>query len=237
MATNDQQRNILPDLIWFQPPHPFAALSDIADTPTSDAPTSDAPQNWSSLRPLSLATWKALEIMGVPLLDEAAVLTPQEEQLMMEIYLWLHGEPIAEISEALWTNAWQIMLQRQSEPDEVHLALFRRYRARLILATQAVMVRVIPRPKGKGTDDTPRAVCGPAGFSTIITTILSENRMDQTALLWHTWLPQAFVMYHRALHWHGIWTVPIGEAVEDDAFEDGDLMPDELTGMVDLRED
>ena len=226
MNLTESHRAHLADLIWFEPENPFEAIEE---------PIDHAPTSWSDLRPFSLATRAAAEIMGLHILDEDTDLTPEQEQREMQAYLWLHSAPIPEVCGAMWSNAWQALLAVSVEVNEPMLALFRRYRARLIMAHSAVVIRVLPKPPTPH-DKTPSSVTGPLGLAPIMGILLAETHLPKTELLWHTWLPQALALYHRAVYWHGAWTIYPGNEVNENAFEDTDLMPEELRGALDLRE-
>lgn len=195
------------DLAWFQPPSPWAAVQGGEQL---------------ALRPLCLATWKAMEIMGLTLLEAEAALSAEEETHQTRLFLWLHTEAIAEVSAALWDGSWCLIGADLPESERILPALlgsFLPYRARLISLLTAARIRVRPRPPSKH-DPTPSDVVDPSEFAFIVATLIRETHLPLETLLWDTFLPQALQLYHAALRWNGSWTLPPGQPVDEEAVED-----------------
>ncbi len=227
LELDEETREYYADLVWFPVTNPFEDIEEPSLVEEADI-------DFKKLRPFSLATWKAADIMGLHYLNESAELTLEEQQREMLAYLWLHSAPLEEIAGALWSGAHQVV-GHGSEVNENMLRLFTRFRARHILAHRAVIIKILPK-KEPENDTTPTGVCGPGGLSFIMGILLSEARLEPERLLWHTWLPQALALYHRALHMKGAWTIHPGKAVKSTDFEDGDATPLEMRGGFDLSQ-
>lgn len=175
------------------------------------------------LRPLSLASYRATEIMGLTLLHENHQLDAQAETREIAAYLWLHSAPLGEISSALWSGAWRGIMETFTEPMPSIVEAFREWRTRLLMCLQAadVVVRARPRP---AKDDTPRDVISPGNLAFTVAMVCHFTGFPRQQVKWHIFLPEAMQYYHTALRWNGAWTVAPGREVKVEDF--ADMTPD-----------
>lgn len=205
------ERRLFADLVWFEPSREFLG------------------EEFTGLRPLSLATWKAIEITGLQLFHEDVELSEAEEMREVAAYLWLHTAEISVIKEALWTGSWRAVYDGEREPSAPILALFRAYRGRMMAALAASEFDLRPRPKSKG-DDTPKDILGTSSFAFSLSVLLRITGLPLEQLLWHEWLPQLRQMEHAEMRWQGSWTVPKGRSMKDQDYED--TVPDFLKPLT-----
>ena len=193
------ERALFSDLAWFAPDHDFLA------------------PEITGLRPLSLATWKAMELTQIILFADEPRLSLEEEMRQIAAYIWLHTAPIPTIGEALWSGAWRAVYSNAPAPSEQIIHLFRAHRQRNMDALSAACFRIRPRSSSAKHDDTPKDVIGPQNLAFTIALLRRATRASAHEILWLTWLPQMLQTEHAELRWNGAWTVrPSVEIKEED---------------------
>lgn len=191
------------------------------------SPFSDV-EEMEPMRPLSLCSRKAIQMMGLRLLDPAAGLTVEEESKELAVFVWLHSAPLPEICAALWSGEWRAVLA-SAEPLPALLSAFHEWRAMVLLMLDAAQVHVRPKPKRKG-DDTPKDLFYLTNLANTITLIAHASGFGREEIKWHIFLPEALQYFHFGLHWNGAWTVRRKADVQP--AECDDLMPDYLQTPV-----
>lgn len=175
------------------------------------------------LRPLSLASMKAMRLMGLTVLEEEHQLDAQSETREIAAFLWLHSAPLRDISAALWSGGWREILAAFDEPMPEIVNAFRAWRTRLLSCIHAADIILRARPKPQ-KDDTPRDVVGPNSFAFTVAMICHFTGFSRQQVKWRIFLPEAMQYYHAALRWSGAWTVRPGREVKVEDF--ADLTPD-----------
>ncbi|WP_009960138.1 hypothetical protein [Verrucomicrobium spinosum] len=211
MELNDFERSLFLDLAFFAEDSSFES---------------------HDLRPVSLASFKAMEIMGIKLMELDPGLSVEEETQQIAAFIWLHGQPLPAVCSALWSGRWRVVMESFNEPMPSIVAAFRQWRIRIVAMIHAASINIRPRPKKVGAkDDSPRDLVGPSQFAFTIGTIASYTHFSRQEIKWHIFLPEAMQYYHAALRDSGYWTVPVGRRVTEE--DVSDLVPDFLKGAVD----
>jgi hypothetical protein len=209
MSLSESERHLFRDLAFFAEDGAFPGVEE--------------------LRPLSILSMKAMEMMGLALFQEKAEdLTPERELQEINVWLWLHTAPLAEVCSGLWDGTWRGILVSDQQPAEVIVAEFRRWHVRVLAMLEACAVDIRPRPKSKG-DDTPRDIWPPSRIAFMVSMIAHHSNMDREKVKWHFFLPEALQEFHCAMRWNGQWTVKPGEEVSPEDLMD--LTPSFLGGQ------
>lgn len=196
---SDSSRLHYARLAWFEPDPP--ALGDI------------------QLRPLSLGSKSAMELMELTVMDEAHGLTEEQETMQILLYIWLHTAPITEITGALWDGSWLAFGNVTMEQDPKLLEEMRRHFACVRPAIAASLVKLRSREKSKH-DDTPLDVIGLTDLGHRIFTLIRVTGWTERRVMWHLWLPKALQLYHGELRRQGVWTIAPPRPVDPTDYED-----------------
>lgn len=173
----------------------------------------------SEARPLCLATWEAMTLMGLTLLDREAEISPEDEYRQLMVYRWLHCEEPQEISRALWSGSWRAMLEVEiPEPLPADLLeVWQEEKQRLLALLEATEVAIRPRPRS-GHDDTPFEVVGPDALAHRLSVVERATGRGGWEIFWEMPLYQFWQRYHAEMRWHSFWTVRPGKRVDPEAF-------------------
>lgn len=172
------------------------------------------------MRPLSLMSRHAMDMMGLSLFDEDAELSIEEETRQMALFIWLHQSPLHEVCAALWDQTWA-MIPASVAPSPVLVQEFRKWRARITLMLQAYRISIRPKPRLPGVrDDTPKDIVNPTALAHSISVIMHHTGLDRQLVKWHLFLPEALGYYQAAMRWNGAWTVPPGLSVTEEQVAD-----------------
>lgn len=162
------------------------------------------------VRPLCFATWHAMKLMGLRLLDRAAELDPRDEYAQLMVYLWLHKEEPEKINLALWSGSWREVLDGALTPEEEPpmelLSLWHDERERILSLIESAEVKVRPR-RNVVKDDTPFEVVGPDEMAHQISVVRRAHHATTRHVLWELPLYQFFQDYHAEMRWQAHWTV------------------------------
>lgn len=171
------------------------------------------------VRPYSLASHHAVRMMRLTLLEREHGLDPAEEYRQLLAYCWLHREPIADVSESLWSGSWRAMLDAPAPPEPALdlLTEWREARERLLSLLEATEITIRARPS-TGEDRTPFEVCGPDVMAHQLSVVARATGRSDHDLLWQMPLHQLRQHYHAEMRWHGFWTVRPAEEIPDGAF-------------------
>ncbi len=162
------------------------------------------------VRPVCFATWHAMKLMGLSLLDRDAVLDPRDEYAQLMVYLWLHREPPSVIADALWSGSWRVILEEAlpdtKEPPMALLNLWREEREQILSLIEAAEVKIRPRPR-TGNNDTPFEVVGPDEMAHQISVVRRAHNATTEHVLWNIPFYQFCQDYHAEMRWQAHWTV------------------------------
>jgi hypothetical protein len=188
----DTERDRLRDLAFFAEDTAFAGLN---------------------MRPLSILSDRAMELMGLTLLDSAVELSIEEESRQMALFVWLHTADLSEVCGALWDGTWSVFGVNYVA-DPVLIDEFRKWRSRLTLLLEACAIRIRPRPESSN-DKTPHDLLHPSRIAFMIGLIASHTGFPRQQIKWQLFLPEAVQYYHQALRWNGVWTVAPGREIAE----------------------
>ena len=178
------------------------------------------------MRPLSICSAKAMDLMGLGLFKDDVELSDDEQRRQIKVWLWLHTAPLAEICAALWDGTWRGLLDSKEAPGHAIVTEFRSWHQRVLWMLEACAVDIRPRPRSKG-DDTPRDVVPPSKMAFMVSIICHHTHLERHRVKWHLFLPEALQEYHVAMRWNGQWTVRPGSEVKMEELEN--LAPEWLT--------
>lgn len=208
MNLNSFERQLFRDLAFFAEDGAFPGIAE--------------------MRPLSICSMKAMEMMGLSLFQEKSKdLDEARELCEINVWLWLHTAPLAEVCAGLWDGTWRGVLESEQRPAEVIVSEFRRWHVRVLSMLDAAAVDIRPRPRLK-SDDTPRDVVGVNRMAFMVSMIAHHSGMDREKVKWHFFLPEALQEYHSAMRWNGQWTVRPGQEVKAEDLVD--LEPEWMKG-------
>lgn len=177
------------DLAWFEPSHP------VVDDDTAP------------MRPVSLASMLALELLGVTLLqDPPPALDLTEEMRQLRVFHWLHTAPIEEVKTAIWTGAARVAF-RAEEPSDAVIAWFRAHLQRLRALLAECQIELMQRPSERRfAEKPPPELYRPTLMSAQLLRIAEKTGMAPDAI---AWMPaaQALQLYHAARWLEGSWTI------------------------------
>lgn len=180
------------------------------------------------LRPLSLPSHEALDLMGLRILEEDPGLSPLAEAGEVQAYVWLHVEPVPVVGAAIWTGDWRAALDTGELTEAEALAIvaeWRAYREPIVTLVRACDFTVRSRPSPANA---------PAGGETpgdvIHATRLSHRQAlllpllgGDPARMWEVPWWEAMLLYHALQRIDGKWTVPKCEEATPEAFADFQL--------------
>lgn len=171
-------------------------------------------------RPLSLGSHQAMRLMGLRLLDTPVILSPEETYRELMGYLWLHREPIDQVSRAIWSGSWRALVEVDI-PDPLPLDLLEAWslmRERLTSLLDATDIKIRPRPSSSGDDPTPFEVVAPDHTAHELATVARAMGADPRALFWEMPIYQLRQIYHAEMRWNRFWTVRPAQEVKDGDF-------------------
>ena len=188
----DTRRTILLRMAWFPP---------------------DTEIMGQQVRPLCLATWHAMKLMGLQLLERSVELEPRAEYAQLMVYVWLHREDPDKIAQALWSGSWrkilETALEEDADPEPELLQLWRDQREQILQLLEASAVKVKPRKDGKPVD-TPLEVVGPDEMAHQISIVRRATGESTKEVLWDLPLYQFRQHYHSEMRWQAHHTVRPG---------------------------
>lgn len=162
------------------------------------------------VRPVCYATWHAMKLMGLRLLDREATLDPRDEYAQLMVYVWLHKSEPSTIADALWSGGWRVILEEAVPADEEELLsvldLWRKDREQIISLIEAAEVKIRPRPQN-GKNDTPFEVVGPDEMAHQISVVRRAHHASTDHVLWEVPFYQFCQDYHAEMRWQAHWTV------------------------------
>ncbi len=191
------------DEAWFDASHAWLA-------------SDDCPQP----RPLSLASFDALRMMGIRFAD--CVFDTRQ----IALYRWLHIAPLHAVKSVMWTGTWDGLFANPDPLSEENIAAFRAERDRLAAVLAAVTISIRAKPRHKDAEKTPPDVLSPTLATFRAVTVAAMLRADLEHVRWHLPIVQALQVYHHALWSEGRWTVRPGREVVRKDLED--LTPEAL---------
>lgn len=188
------------DLAWLDDHHAFLATGTVDD----DEKLASVEQ----LRPLSLGSMLAIELMGLTLLDPAHTLTSDEEMEQIARYKWLHLDDLARVKRIVANGAWKQSpsLPLSESPSLELLAAFRAFRDHMAATLAAASVTVQAKPEAT-RNRVPSCVIGPSLFTWRVEFLAGKTGLDREHIRWHLPAPQALQMIHHHLWYDGSWTV------------------------------
>ncbi len=162
------------------------------------------------LRPVSIASWHAMKLMGLTLFDAAPV--AEREGAEIAVFFWLHhrAHPIPEIKAAIWDGSWrEITAALPALPDSI-VNEFRFLRAGVVDTIRAARTRIIPRPRSTSASDPipPDDLTAPGRLVTDALCVRRETGLPWEQCLWDFPYAQALGILHASDWTAGAWTVP-----------------------------
>ena len=153
---------------------------------------------------------------------------PLDEIREVLAYAWLHTEPPAVISRALWSGSWRECFDYEEDSPAATLALlgeWRTLRERIVGLLNATEIRIQTKPRGTTkTVETPPSVISPTLLTqqiSIVAEILGEGR---EVVKWEIPIWEAWQIYHDHKRRDGNWTVPGKDRYEvEESFEGFEL--------------
>lgn len=216
------------DLAWFDSGHAFLANCVIGD----EGKIESAEQ----LRPLSLGSMLALEVMGLTVLDPQHTLTSEQEMEQIALYKWLHLDDLDRVKRLVFSGAWRSVAGgtdpgtpglNESGYSEALIAAFRAFRDHTLATIAAASITIAPKPdRSKGTDRPPSSVVSPSLFTWRVEFLADKTRLEREYIRWQLPMAQALQIIHHHLWFDGSWTVRPSSAAapeKPDAFEQFDL--------------
>lgn len=186
-----------------------------------------------ALRPLSICSYKALKLLKQRVFFEEHGLDAEEERRQIALYVWMHSNPIAEVSGALWDNSWRAAIPPVLEAlTDGDVLAFLEYRIRTLSAIEASRLFIRPKPPSRFSAPRPDDIIVPSEICSRLSTISRARGWDKDEILWRTWLPQALQLYYTECYWNGDWTVRSGSHVAPDERHAHDGTPDWAAGIV-----
>lgn len=195
-----------PDLAWFEPPH---LVTDDDSEP---------------MRPVSLASMLALELLGITLLrDPPPDMDHREEMRQIRVFHWLHTAPIPEVKAAVWSGAARVAFDAE-RPVEAVIAWWRAHLDPIRRLLAECRVEIQPKPHERRRAEPPPAdLRRPTMMSVQVLAIAERSGLQPEEV---AWMPaaQALQLWHAACWQEGAWTIRPRERgdVSPAAFENFD---------------
>jgi hypothetical protein len=208
MQLGDYERGVLRDLAFFTEDTDFLGIA---------------------LRPVSLLSWKAMEMMKLELIHDDVDSTAEVRTREIAVFLWLHSAPLPEVCAGLWDNSWRAIHQSAAEPAPELVQAFNAWWIRVLMMVAAAKIAIRPKPKVAG-DKTPRDLYWVEDLAQKVGHIAAFTGSSRHEVKWQMFIGEALQHFHCAMRWHGQWTVKPGAKVEQADCED--LVPEALKGMV-----
>ncbi len=171
------------------------------------------------LRPVSLCSYKAMDLVCPDVLNPLAPITPLQETKQIATFLWLHGQPLKDVCLGLWTGSWREIPKAFTLPDLDQINAFREWRTPIVAMIAATDITLRDQGRSK-FDKTPRDVIEPRRLARIIGMIAGATGFPRQEIKWEMFIGEAMQYFHVAARRAGHWTVRPGMQIKEADCED-----------------
>jgi hypothetical protein len=167
-----------------------------------------------ALRPFSLGSWLACDLMGLEILNPDSALDMGEEIRQVACFRWLHSADLGSVKRLISNGGYRVAFWGDEEPvvTDVMLAAFRVWRDAWCATVAAAAVSVLPK-KARGLDGVPAAVVGPSLHTWRVEFLAGKTGLAREFIRWELPSVQALQMLHHHLWYDGSWTARAGSQV------------------------